>query len=588
MLRRLIRDLSRGLRGDATSPAGAAVADGGRLLEEARRLAQAGDARRALALMRPLASRADASAEALHLYGQLLAQCGETTEALHALWRAAALDGSAAVRADLGNVLLLRGELDGAEVEYRKALAADARSPGTWHNLGTLLARRGRAEEAARCFGRALDEAPDFSEALRALGSLAARGPGLAAEARGRCDRALSARPDLAAAHEVLGFLRLKQELDAEGAIRCFERAVAAGGASTELHGNLGIALQDLGHVPEALAAYDRALAIDPANSVARWHRSLALLLVERFEAAWPDYELRLQSEDRPRRAPPVPRWSEPAPPDGRLLVLAEQGLGDEIMFASCIPDLVRAGARVVLEAHPKVGPIFRRSFPEVDVRVGTQFEALDWVAQDAGIERYVEAGSLPLRFRRTRADFPTHAGYLRADEGKVRRWRARLEALGNGPFVGFSWRGGTEASRRRLRSPSPAELEPLLAAPGVQWVSLQYDANAEEIAALARAADGRLQHWQEAIDDYDETAALVCALDRTVSVCTAVVHLAGALGRPVLVLAPYSPEWRYGLTAERMPWYPSVRVLRQPERHAWAAVVDRVKNELARQQAID
>jgi tetratricopeptide (TPR) repeat protein len=585
MLRRLIRDLSCGLR-RASPPAGAASAAGSGALEEARRLAAAGEARRALAIARPFASRSDAGAGTLHLYGQLLAQCGETTEALHALRRAAALEDSAALRADLGNVLLLKGDLDGAEAEYRRALGGDARSAGTWHNLGTLLARRARDDEAARCFGQALDLTPAFPEALRALGALAVRAPQRAAESRERCARALAERPDSAAAHEVLGFLRLKQDLDAEGALECFEQAVAAGGAGTELYGNLGIALQDLGRVPEALAAYDRALAIDPANAVARWHRSLALLLVERFEAAWRDYELRLQSEERPRRPLPVPRWSEPAPPARRLLVTAEQGLGDEIMFASCIPDLVRAGARVVLEAHPKLAPIFRRSFPGVDVRAGTQFEPLDWVAADPSIDRYIEAGSLPLRFRRTRAEFPAHAGYLRADEESVRRWRRRLEALGPGPFVGLSWRGGTEKSRRRLRSPAPAELEPLLAAHGVRWVSLQYDANAEEIAALARTTGGRLQHWQEAINDYDETAALLCALDRVVSVCTAVVHLAGALGRPVLVLAPYSPEWRYGLTAERMPWYPSVRVLRQPERHAWAPLVARVADELAREVA--
>jgi tetratricopeptide (TPR) repeat protein len=586
MLRRLIRDLSRGMRGTEPRSAGSAGDGASGPIEEARRAAVAGDLRRALAVARSVATRTDAGAEALHLYGQLLAQCGETAEALHALRRAVALEDSAPLRADLGNVLLLRGDLDGAEAEYRRALAGDAQSALAWHNLGTLLARRARDAGAGRCFERALDLAPALPEALRALGALAVRAPHLALDPRARCAQALAAQPDCAMAHEVLGFVRLKQDLDAEGALECFDRAIAGGEAGTELYGNLGIALQDLGRVPDALAAYDRALAIDPANAAARWHRSLALLLVERFEAAWPDYELRLQSEGWPRRPLPVPRWEEPVPPGGRLLVTAEQGLGDEIMFASCIPDLVRAGARVALEAHPKLAAIFRRSFQGVDVRAGTQFESLDWVAAEPGIERYVEAGSLPLRFRRTRADFPAHAGYLRADEGKVRRWRERLEAIGAGPFVGLSWRGGTEKSRRRLRSPAPAELASLLAAPGIRWVSLQYDASADEVEALARAAGGRLQHFQDAIDDYDETAALLCALDRTVSVCTAVVHLAGALGRPVLVLAPYSPEWRYGLTAERMPWYPSVRVLRQPERHAWAPLVARVADELAREAA--
>ncbi|MCX7891135.1 MAG: tetratricopeptide repeat-containing glycosyltransferase family protein [Burkholderiales bacterium] len=579
MLRKLLADLVRGPR-RASAPPATAEADAARLAD-ARRLLAAGDARAALAVIAPQAARADAGGEALHLYGQALAQTGATAEALTALRRAASLADSAALRADLGNVLLLAGDLDAAEAEYRRSLAIDPHSAGAWHNLGLLEKRRGRLEAAARCFLAALDAAPESAAALVALGSIAPRFPAIADETRARCTALVAARPHAAAAHEVLGFLKLKQDLDAEGAAASFERAIANGGGSSDLHGNLGIALQDLGRVPEAIAAYDRAIALDPGNTVARWHRSLALLLVERFAEAWPEYELRLASEERPRRPVPVPRWTEAAPPAGRLLVVAEQGLGDEIMFASCIPDLVRAGARVVLEANPKLAPIFRRSFPGVDVRAGTQDEPLDWAARAAGIERYIEAGSLPLRFRATREAFPRHSGYLAADADKVRRWRERLDALG-GRAIGLSWRGGTEKSRRRLRSPELAELAPLLALPDIQWVSLQYDAKADEIAALARASGGRLHHWQEAIDDYDETAALVCALDRTVTVCTAIVHLAGALGRPVIVMAPYSPEWRYGLTAERMPWYPSVRVLRQPARYAWGPLLERVKNELA------
>lgn len=579
MLRKLISGLARGKRASLPPPATASGEDA--RLEEVRRQLAAGAPRAALETIRPLASRPDAGAALLHLYGQVLAHCGEPREALVALRRAAALEDSAAVRADLGNVLLMTGEFDAAEDEYRRSLAVGA-SAGAWYNLGLLQLRRRRDDAAAQSFARALDVAPDFSEALRALGSLAVRLPAVADEVRGRCAVMLAADPDFAVAHEVLGSLRLKLDLDAEGAVECFAQASAAGGAGADLHRDKGIALQELGRAAEAIEAYDRALAINPADGIARWHRSLALLLVGRFEDAWPDYEVRLKDQARPQRSVPVPRWTEEALPSGRLLVTAEQGLGDEIMFASCIPDLVRAGAQVVLEAHPKLAPIFRRSFPAVEVRAGTQFDPLDWAASGSGIERYIESGSLPLRLRRTRADFPEHGGYLQADAQKVCRWRARVDALG-GPAVGISWRGGTDRSRRRLRSPAFEDLQPLLASPGIHWVSLQYDARPEEIDALARMADGRLQHWQEAIDDYDETAALVAALDRTVTVCTAIVHLAGALGRPVIVMAPYAPEWRYGLGSERMSWYPSVRVLRQPARHAWAPLVARVADGLER-----
>jgi tetratricopeptide (TPR) repeat protein len=577
MLRKLIRGLAQGVRTPAPPPAAAGAEDP--RFEEARRQLESGAPLAALATIRPVASRPDAGAPVLRLYGQVLARCGSHAEALAAFRRAAALEDSAAVRADIGNVLLLMGDFDAAEEAYERSLAVGA-SAGAWYNLGLLQLRRRRDAEAARCFGRSLDATPDFPEALRALGAIAVRLPGAAEEVRRRCAALLAADPECSAAHEVLGSLRLKLDLDAEGAIDCFGRAGAAGGGGADLHRDLGVALQELGRADEAIEAYDRALAVNPSDATARWHRSLALLLVGRFEEAWPDYEVRLMDEARPQRSVPVPRWTEQALPSGRLLVLAEQGLGDEIMFASCIPDLVRAGAEIVLEAHPKLAPIYRRSFPTVEVRAGTQFEPLDWAARDAGIERYIEVGSLPSRFRRTRADFPERGAYLQADAEKVRRWRARIDTLG-GPAVGISWRGGTDKSRRHLRSPRLEDLASLLEVPGVRWVSLQYDARAEEIEAFRNATGGRFHHWQDAIDDYDETAALLAALDHTVTVCTAIVHLAGALGQPVVVMAPYAPEWRYGLRSERMAWYPSVRVLRQPARHAWAPLVARVKKEL-------
>jgi hypothetical protein len=251
-------------------------------------------------------------------------------------------------------------------------------------------------------------------------------------------------------------------------------------------------------------------------------------------------------------------------------------------MFASCIPDVLALGARCLIECHPKLAPIFRRSFPQAAIHAGTQLDGLAWLRNHPEVAAYVRLGSLPERFRRASADFPEHRGYLVADPAKVKAWRARLAALGPGRKVGISWRGGTEKTRRRLRSPAPEAFAGLMQTPGVHWVSLQYDATAEELPALAAATGATVHHWPEAIDEYDETAALLWALDLTVSVCTAVVHLGGALGRPVWVMAPYSPEWRYGLYWERMPWYPSVRVLRQASPGAWDALLRRVKNELA------
>jgi hypothetical protein len=299
------------------------------------------------------------------------------------------------------------------------------------------------------------------------------------------------------------------------------------------------------------------------------------------FADGWRAYELRLLSEGRIPRKFPCPRWRG-EPLEGKtILVHAEQGLGDEIMFASCVPDLLAAGARCVIDCHPKLGTLFARSFPQALVHTGLQDDDVAWLAAYPAPDYETPAGSLPLHLRAHPEAFPRHAGYLAADPEKVARWRERLAGLGAGLKVGISWRGGTPGTRAPLRSLTLPQLDPILQTGGTRFVSLQYGTQPAEVEAFQARLGARFVHWQEALDDYDETAALVCALDLVVSVCTAVVHLSGALGRPAWVMTPFSPEWRYGHAGETMIWYPSVRLFRQPGLGAWPPVIDAVAGAL-------
>jgi hypothetical protein len=191
--------------------------------------------------------------------------------------------------------------------------------------------------------------------------------------------------------------------------------------------------------------------------------------------------------------------------------------------------------------------------------------------------------GSVPQYLRQTYADFPRHSGYLKADPERVQRWRERLAALGGGLKVGISWQGGAVKTRRAVRSLALAQWLPILRAAGARFVNLQYTDCSGEIAEFKAASGIELVDWPEVREDYEDTAALVSALDLVISVCTAVIHLGGALGKPVWVMAPYSPEWRYGIAGEEMPWYPSVRVFRQPRYGEWEPVIERVADELQR-----
>jgi hypothetical protein len=262
--------------------------------------------------------------------------------------------------------------------------------------------------------------------------------------------------------------------------------------------------------------------------------------------------------------------------------VTREQGLGDEIMYASMLPQLVAQARRCIVECDPRLLALLGRSFPEATFFGTVPGSRLPPSIPRSSIDLAIEAGSLAGYLRRDLADFPRQDGYLRADEAKVARWRGRLAALGPGRWIGLSWTGGVRKTRRALRSLALEQLLPLLRQPGLRFVSLQYTPDAPAALAELRARHGiDIPHWQEAIDDYDETAALVCALERTVSVCTSLVHLCGALGRPAWVMAPLAPEWRYGMTGETMPWYSSVRIFRQAAYGDWQPVIERIAREI-------
>jgi len=242
---------------------------------------------------------------------------------------------------------------------------------------------------------------------------------------------------------------------------------------------------------------------------------------------------------------------------------------------------VVAAGAHAVIECSPKLEALFRRSFPQTTVYATAPDRALPPALQNAPIDMQIPIGSLPLHFRRTRAEFPRHSGYLQADPSRIAAWRDRLAALGPGLKIGISWQGGTQKSRQPVRSLPLAKWLPILKAGNAQFVDLQYMDFSAELAALRASTGVEVHSWEQVRADYEETAALVSALDLVISVCTAVIHLGGALGRPVWVMAPFSPEWRYGITGEDMPWYPSVRVHRQPAYGNWDVVVENVARSL-------
>jgi hypothetical protein len=339
--------------------------------------------------------------------------------------------------------------------------------------------------------------------------------------------------------------------------------------------------LCDRGDYAAGEAALERALSLDAEHPSVRFVLAQYRLSAGDFATGWPAYEARYDIPVlSPRRGYPIPEWQGENLAGRSILVYGEQGLGDEIMFASCFDDLITRAERVVIACDPRVAAIFTRSFSGALV-VGESRLGGEWLNAVGKLDFQIAAGSLPSYFRSERAAFARGRQFLYADPDKAQAWRVRLDALGGSRKIGVSWRGGAIAARRAVRSIPPAQLAALLAQVEGEWVSLQYGDCAADLELLGAAAGSRLHHWQDAIDDYDETAALVASLDAVVSVCTSLVHLAGALGRPCFVATPAAVEWPFLREGETMPWYPSVSLLRQARAGDWSAVLDAIAAEL-------
>lgn len=342
-------------------------------------------------------------------------------------------------------------------------------------------------------------------------------------------------------------------------------------------------ALTALGRHEEVLPELNTLIDSNPNDPNRRFLRASINLLQENFGQGWEDYAYRNLQSTRHLRMLPFPLW-QGEPLEGKtILVAAEQGLGDQVMFASCLPDLLALGPRrVIVEVVDRVAPTLARSFPGCEVIPTKQDKKLEWVRDIGSVDYFVLIGDLPRRFRTQREQFPNHAGYFAADPAHIEYWRSRLAQIDGGarPRIGISWRGGTEMTRMGLRTMKVTDFGPMAAAINASWVCLQYGKVDEELA-IAADAGLPLVYWPEAITDLDQFAGLIRALDLVVTVCNTTVHYAGALGKPVWVLAPKVPEWRYGLFSSTMPWYPSSKVIRQSTAGDWSQVVQRVVDVL-------
>lgn len=342
------------------------------------------------------------------------------------------------------------------------------------------------------------------------------------------------------------------------------ERLGASAALGARERAELGTLWLGIGERARAQEALERALAECSGEPLA--HASLALLFLGAGDYArgWEEYEWRDRAgfDTAPRGALPGPGCDGPLR-GRRVFVASEQGVGDEIMFASCLPDLLREAGAVFFECGARLAPLMQRSFPGATVVVRDRSR---WPAEAGAAQTDCRlwAGSLPRRYRRSAPAFPG-TPFLVPDPAAVQAWRDTLATYGaHRRRIGIAWTGGLPETARASRSIPLEALAPLFADAGDLFVSLELLDRREEAAAVSSRGGATLLHVAGVAADLDRLAALVGALDAVICVPNAAAHLAGALGRPVDVLVSGTPTWRYGWAGECVDWYRSMRLWRR------------------------
>ena len=509
---------------------------------------------------------APSSADAYDGLAAVLQDAGDVDGAVTASRHAVRLRGDADDAYRLGYTLEQMGRLDDANAAYE--LAADFRPEfaEAHAKVGTWLMRHDRPADAVMRYATAAAVGPTIAEIhcnLAHARRLAGDEDGALKSAR----KAIDLKPDLAAAHNVLGSILQDRRRPAE-ALAAFQRAVQLKPDLVDAFNNIGGVMEKVGRVADAATAYERAVAMAPG--VPQFHTNLGMnrLLRGDFAGGWGEFDWRRldRTNAASRTFDGRPLWDGSHLGGRTILLTAEQGMGDTIQFLRYATLVAARGGRVVVECHPPLVALARTVPGVADVVAHGPDAVLP------AFDVHCPLMTLPRVFNTAVDTIPAAVPYVTADAAK---FAGRLPAA-DGRRVGLVWAGNAAFANDRNRSIAPARLEPLAAVANVHWVSLQ------KPATVAPPAELKLTDLTADLHDFADTAALIARLDLVISVDTAVAHLAGAMGKPVWILLPAVPDWRWMLGRADSPWYPSARLFRQIDPGDWGGVVKAVAAALA------
>ncbi|MCS5612875.1 MAG: tetratricopeptide repeat protein [Candidatus Poribacteria bacterium] len=481
---------------------------------------------------------------------------------------------------NFGNVLHKHGKLDASVQAYQKALQIQPDYAKAYNNFGNVLHHQGKLEESVQVYQKALQIQPDYAEAYSNLG-VVLKDQGHLEEAFRACQKAIKSKPTYATAHNNLGVILHKQG-EFERAIAAYHQAIEISPDNSEAYNNLGASLHAKGDIEKSVWAYNQAIITNP--QFAEGHKNLGMLLLQKgdFEKGWELCEWRWLCEDFPfeHRNFPQPVWDGSYLKGRSIVVWAEQGVGDEIMFTSILTDLLQLEADIMVECDLRLVTLFQRSFP--NIQFFPRHNLPDTQLLDIGIDYQIPMGSLGRWLRPDTDSFQQKTNpYLQACPEKTKKLREKYKKLaGDKLLIGISWKSVNQYTGKE-KSTSLDDWTPILSLQDCYFINLQYGNVDKEIKEYCADKDNVFMYAEEEIvplENLDDFAAQTSALDLIISTSNTTVHMAGALGKNVWTLLPYIPDWRWMLNREDTLWYPKMKLFRQHEVGDWPGVFSKVK----------
>lgn len=505
--------------------------------------------------------------------GNLLQEKGQLDEAIVSYKKAITLNPAfAGVYFNLAETYQEKGQIDEAISYYQIMLQHHPNHAESYNNLGIIFQEKGQFARAAAFYRKAIALNPGFAEAYCNVGNLY-RETGAFDDALSHFQKTILLAPSFALPHYNLGILYkdLGRLDDAEASYR---KAIECDPSFAHAYNNLGNILKDQGKIDEVKALYRKAISVDPDLAIAHFNLATVSLLSGEMQEGWREYEWRWRTKEflAHRRNFDKPQWDGVWRRGSRVLLYAEQGFGDTIHFIRYAQLMAQQGIRVAVQCQLELtGLLQNLAYLESVTAYDEQIPDFDF---------YCPLMSLPGVFKTTLENIPAFIPYLYPDSSLVQKWKQRVSRNSSTLKVGLVWAGGQAMKKDPQRSFPFETYLPLVKNDNCIFYSLQKGLPAQEASCLPQGA-GFIDYMDE-IHDFSDTAALIENLDLIISVDTAIVHLAGAIGKPVWTLLPFVPDWRWMLSRDDSPWYPAMRLFRQTSPGVWESVIEQIVKELA------